>query len=246
MALLRSGVQSDGMTAVVSVLTSKGFIVGADGRESDPKGNVLSESITKIFKTEAGNVVAVYSWAEVVRVRSFFQYFDLRTISGDAARALEKREYSTLSEYALAFAGYVFDLLSVWVANYRPDLTQVGPSFACLFMVGYVGGEPQTATIRFPFRDGRIQNPVVLMALSDPVDSLNLFVGSKTIYSKMRTDGLLAIPATANEAARLVTTYLETCIACNESVDDCRNIGGHIHVARLTPEKADWLIAPSL
>jgi hypothetical protein len=141
------GVDSNGMTAIVSVHTPEGFVIGADGRESNPNGEILSDSTCKLFRAEASNVRAIYAWAEVVRISGLFCCFDLRTVSEWAERELRGNQYSSLSEYALDVANAVFSGLTSWVANYRPPMSEVKDTFAKLFLVGYVDKRPESVKI---------------------------------------------------------------------------------------------------
>ena|ERR1700683_5503680 len=77
------------MTAIISVFTTDGFVIGADGRSLDSNRNIVSECSQKLFAFRRAHVSVVYAWCGTTHVmnESGNVLLDLNLITYDALKA---------------------------------------------------------------------------------------------------------------------------------------------------------------
>ena len=67
--------------------------------------------------------------------------------------------------------------------------------------------------------------------------------GNASAYQQMVATGRMRPSSNLTDAKRLVHDYIQL---CEMSPGDTSNsIGGHIHIAAVTPRASSWLISPS-
>jgi hypothetical protein len=66
------------MTAIASVYTPDGFVIGADGRRVNPDGRVESDDTRKIFGYSAANIRAVGAWSGSLTFEGRNSAFDVK------------------------------------------------------------------------------------------------------------------------------------------------------------------------
>jgi hypothetical protein len=96
------------MTAIASVYTPEGFVVGADGRECLPNGDKLSDNKCKLFPAKADGTNAVYGFAGCVKVGSF----DILLESHKIEYELRDKRFKSLADYALKLSEILYYRLS--------------------------------------------------------------------------------------------------------------------------------------
>ena len=72
-------VQLEAMTAIASVYTPDGFVIGADGRRVTPDRMVESDNTRKIFGYSAANIKAVGAWSGSLTFEGTNSTFDVKT-----------------------------------------------------------------------------------------------------------------------------------------------------------------------
>jgi hypothetical protein len=82
----------------------------------------------------------------------------------------------------------------------------------------------------------RVQAERVLMPI--PTPTRNLFNGCTHQNKKYEN----VLPTTTPEALKLVSAYIQECI--DDPDADCSGIGGHRHIAHLTPGGFYWVDPP--
>ena len=66
------------MTAIAWVYTPEGFVIGADGRQLNPRRRIESDDIVKIASYSATNVQAVGAWTGRLMFGGSAAYFDVK------------------------------------------------------------------------------------------------------------------------------------------------------------------------
>jgi hypothetical protein len=102
--------------------------------------------------------------------------------------------------------------------------------------VGYFQGQPFTVQIKVLYPATVLMvHPVVQI----PVGFYKIvFSGAESVYPPYADTN----PQTSAEAIDFVQKYLQDCV--NSSNPDCVGIGGHIHIAEVTPREIRWVIPP--
>jgi hypothetical protein len=230
------------MTAIVSVYTPEGFVIGADGRLLNPEGTIESDDTQKIFECSAVNVVAAGAWSGCTRFGDSASQFDLKTRTREIAESISIEEFETLFDYAIAIA---FDIEKRFLRWLRESSGSIDPKItelARMLLVGYVDGSPQSAEIHLSARQGVWQAP----GLCSPTDSLssdlNSFSGKQAIVASMRSTGEISPCMRLTDGERQIRAYIERCAGLSDEAGN--SIGGHIHIAAVTPDGVRWLIPP--
>lgn len=231
------------MTAVASIFTPDGFVVGADGRRKEFGGRIQSDSRQKIFFFETSNARGAFTWVGCTEVCDSISTFDFKDASYSILGEIKAKKFESLSELITEFSLHLFDRLREWIDDSKgrfeyPD----NPEWARLQMVGYVAGVPDVTRAVFPFEDGAPGIPGLAVSPIGLENSLSVFSGNEAAYIKMKEAGRLQRCNNLVDAQRLVHDYIEE---CERSLpDESNSIGGHIHTAAVTPSTSSWLIAP--
>jgi hypothetical protein len=243
----RTDVKSGGMTAIASVFTKNCFLIGADGREQRGTGEFRSDMVRKIFRAEAQNVLALYAWANTVRITATASYwFDFKTQSKLVENQLHSETFQSLSEYGFRFAIEIYRQIAIWAANIGAKSRYDDGLFAKIVFVAFVDKKPAIVEVEMHSKDGDLQPPFVSYTTTKLDSNLRVFVGSDGVCEAMKTAGLIKTCESQTEAASLIERYIATCIENNETHEECRRIGGRIHIGRLLESGCDWIIPPRL
>jgi hypothetical protein len=104
-------------------------------------------------------------------------------------------------------------------------------AIAKMLMVGYFNREPYRSEVIFSHKNLFLLKPEVHGAYCPPpAKDFYIFSGSPRIY-RTHFKPLLMEPASLNEAASQIRTYLQACIDNRYSEPECAHIGGHVNVA---------------
>jgi hypothetical protein len=237
---LPSGVESEGMTAIASVYTPEGFVIGGDGRRKDGLGRNY-DFTTKIFLCEASNFYGVYAWVGQTRIPGKFGLdFDFKSVSDQVVFELQASAFSSVYEYAKEFACIFHNRLISWLPSATVPL--IDGQAPKVLILGYVGGLPQMSTVYFKVEDGILRLPGFTNILDAPSSCLYVLDGRKAVYEEMCRLGLMTPCRTLTEGATLINHFIESC--AQNPPDDSNTIGGHIHLAKVTTAGAHWVIAP--
>lgn len=228
------------MTAIASAFTSEGFVIGADGRQLDRDKKIFSESSQKIFNFKSRQVEVVYAWCGETSVinQSKEILYDLYAITRttlNSAVQIAPRQFPSFIQQCCAglYEGIIKSPIVRQITN--PDSTP--ESKARMLLNGYFDGQPFMAEFHVRETDRiRVQAERVLMPI--PTPTRNLFNGCTQQNKKYES----VLPTTTLEALKLVSNYIQECI--DNSDADCFGIGGHLHIAHLTPDGFYWVDAP--
>jgi hypothetical protein len=239
-------------TAIVSTyVSSKGFIIGADGMSHNPATGQTILTAQKLFDIQHPDATLVYGWAgaTIMNDDGGAEVFNIQAASADVGKSLRPD--------AINFDGYVgrfMDGVRSVLLRARetgrlpryPDLHDhaLGSGFiARLLLVGYFCGSPCRAEAYLRHSSGVLQEPEILNVECPPAENFCISNGSRIVWEILQPK--VQAPKHLAEAANLVRRYLEDCIANRNRYQDCKDIDGHIHMASLTPRGFRWIEPPA-
>jgi len=259
----------DGMTAIAIVGVSAGFIVAADGRmspvdEAAPQEtlSLVSDNKQKIFEIsdpQKNLAYAVVGW--VIDPSGF----DLLAVIRSQVNGISPRRFDDCRQYLRSLA----DKINIEINNAKQDgtlaefprVTHVEQSttawkFAAIYIAGYFDKIQVLYRIEFVHYSGDCCECDVI-----PYPNPIVISGSRTIRREMyRDDGLpvagsrfseyvkeLGLAPSLDDAEEYAVGYVKAC--CSPLAIDldagCKAMGGHIHVAEITPAGMKWRIPPA-
>jgi hypothetical protein len=235
-------------TAISRVYTPEGFVIAADGRSLNKRGEKLSDSVRKIFGVEHPNRQLAFTACGDAGVTDLqgnvsFEY------ASEAVRVMDELSDSCPNSL-WHFAVEVMDKLLPRIVGAKeaykifPDGYHVIESETVIFIDGYYNGDPDTARVRF-----RHYGAVGRETKGDV--STEMFRGEYECGSP-RMIGMLQLEDAALAAFR--PSHKKDNMALQEAItvahnrvraqrdpiaveldQVCRGIGGHIHIATVTP-----------
>src|SRR5208282_185489 len=233
------------MTATAICYTPFGFALAAEGRQrwqhSPTRDEVVredeSDSVQKIFEMEVKQ--AVFAYTLVGDIASRDRSFDLGVELRNEATSLCGKKFSSGPRFIEALSAKLEDAIER--AKREPRIEDYPASE--ISFVGYFKDDPYWANVRFRRRGAGLLREVIRQEL---YPGLFFVTGSPLIGNLIsRGDPRFAQYArppngnpTLHAAAGLVRGYIEACcspLALELDPENCRHIGGHIHVATVTP-----------
>jgi hypothetical protein len=218
------------VTAIVTVYTSEGFIMGADGLAIDGVSGEAVKNIQKIFLFEKGTTRLAYAWTGTTEV------YDKEGRGGWDLGALSKVIIPT-AEKGGDFAAF----LTIFCEALRYQLPQIDncpkSEIARVRFVGYFHGIPCSGNVRIAHSNGFLTpyNDQVRIP-AEPHKSV--FSGAQSVSSKY-SDWM---PDSEERAIDFVRQYIQDCVDSPDS--DCAGIGGRLHIVKITPAKLLWVLPP--
>lgn len=230
----------DDMTAIASAFTSEGFVIGADGRQLGKGNKVFSESSQKIFNLKYRYVDAAYAWCGETSVinesdQVLCDLYPITRVALTSAVQVAHRDFPSFIQQSCE--GIYDGIIKSPIVGQITNSDSLPQSKARMLLNGYFDG--QSFMAEFHVRDTdriRVQAERVSMPLTPP--TTYLFNGCARQNEKYK--GVL--PTTTLEALKLVSDYIQECIDNSDS--DCIGMGGHRHIAHLTPDGFYWIDAP--
>jgi hypothetical protein len=233
------------MTAIACAYTPEGFVIAADGLRVDPNtGRDVTTIAQKIFPVAHVDFHGAYAWAGATNLfspdRAPFVVVD------ETVKAInELSEFTTRSatEYITRIGSGIYDRLVAYNRGARINsnlLTKDGELFRGIF-VGYIDSRAWLIQIGFPVRCDALLPPVVDRVCESPHEFC-VFSGSELVWNDVQS--FMSEPSSTGEAANLVRGYIQACSAKRNAYGDCKNVGGHIHIAVVTPNGFHWDVPP--
>ncbi len=259
-------------TAIVRAYTSEGFLIAADGRARDEHGKKLSDSRQKIFPiTDSNRALScvIYGVPRITHPTDETRVIvDLVSEASSAIKSLSNSKASNLRSYTLKFSRLLHKVLLDAGKNNKgirlyPTMNHYAEEpgthvISYVFFDGYYKNNPGRVNAVFFHRDQRLHAP--------NLDRQPLQEGYRIDGSALVADALLRpdfderlsayrTPAmekpkdfTLAEAAEVATNYIRACDSdVGREIDPvvCPGIGGHTHIATITPTDGfKWLIPP--
>jgi hypothetical protein len=239
-------------TAIARIYTREGFVIAADGRESDQSGNVRSDRVQKIFSVEHPCRRLAYTIAGKIQLTQLFSPGEvLFDFVGETSKALEDLAHSkcrSLIDFSRALADkLMFPLSDAKTAR----LSATPPGFANsesnthIFIDGYYNHLPKRTHIIF-HHFGAAQTETDKKATIGSLRS-NHGYGSQRVLQRLdEEDDFFADykPCKISEELTLADAIVIARNRVRAHFDplaikldpSCRAMGGHIHIAKVTRE----------
>jgi hypothetical protein len=230
------------MTAIVSVYTPDGFIVGADGLRMNSSGTVVSETAQKLFPFQSKDTQLLYSWCGTTQFydRDGACIFDFISQSEPLLTAAILYAHADFAAFLQFVKAGLYVLLRQSRLIKRGDSFQINlnSELARMLITGYFKGEPCMADIGIDLENGVLVPPVI-RRVNLPLHGLrDVFSGSKKAFEPFED----IYPINREEAISFVCDYIQACI---NGPDPGQAYGGRIHVAELTPVGFAWVKCPA-
>jgi len=208
-------------TALLYCGTAEGFVIGSDSRAFNRMTNqVETDKERKICAFENSLASVVFAWAGTVKARTSYFDFSLLEESNDI---LSRVNFDT---FAQDFNARLQDRLS------SLRVTTTGECARGVFL--YFGKGAAMGFEMSVFKNGRTWDSCVTGG-GMPTGEIFVISGGleQVTFDK---------PASLSQATGMIDHYIRDCIA------DPRNeeIGGDVHIGKLTSEGFDWVIAPTV
>jgi hypothetical protein len=242
-------------TAIVRIYTEQGFVVAADGRTSDANGNIRSDSTQKIFYITHPQMVLAYAIGGTVGIiqQDGEVLLDIRSAIHDAmAKASQERR--GLDWLSLGVKTSIVENIRNAKKLRRVSPRREAEPTTHLFIDGYYAGEPSRFHIKFchgpEFRgmtngialpNTIIDNygygsPIVMAALDKNDERFREF------RPMLITESLSLSDATIIAHNRIRSQFGDVAVASNLDPMVCRQIGGNILIATVTPDNGfQWV-----
>jgi hypothetical protein len=233
------------MTAIAKIYTPDGFTVAADGRELHiVSGHIASEETQKIVRLYHTSGEMICAVAGVSRLVFGSTSVDIVNELSHAAVDIATKEVRNPDEYS----GMLRDYVCRRVASFRPSfLASARETETHIDLDGYILGHPMRRKITLTYRSDRIEGDVSSGELfpggavgrgSEIVWSI-LFgpIGDSRLQS-YRSVCQSRRPATISQSIEVCYSLIRAhCDPEAMSIDKthCESIGGHIHIATVTP-----------
>jgi hypothetical protein len=228
------------MTAIASAFTSEGFVIGADGRQLGKGNTIFSESSQKIFNFNYRHVDAAYAWCGETKAinESNKVLYDLYEITRTAlASAVQAGRIPFPAFIQQCCDGIYEGIIKSPIVGQITNSESSLESRARMLLNGYFYREPFMAEFHVRDKD-RIKVLAERASMPLPSPTSTLFNGCARQNDKYKN----VLPNTTREALKLISDYIQECI--DNSDPDCFSIGGHRHIAHLTPDGFYWIDAP--
>jgi hypothetical protein len=216
------------MTAIASIYTPEGFVIGADGRQlTYEMDSIESDSATKIFGFAAENVRGAYAWTGSIRLTWGASVFDFKNHSSEIVNELESETSDSLKEYVVRFCLLIYEHLKSWIENSGAKFPVVdNPEMVRVRFVGFANGLPDMKSAYYPLNNG-IWTAPGLGQVEPPIGKLNIFGGNEKVFLEMDEKGLIHACSTLAEGKALVAGYIQACALVDGPT--INTIGGHIY-----------------
>lgn len=240
-------------TAIVRVLTCEGFVIAADGRQTDDDNVVITDSAQKLFNisSAARDLVCALCGTTVITEDANVDKFawDLALEVRRASHSVSLRRSKNLEAYTARLCNPINEALrrankTGRIKKYpcpKSGMDERGTTIAEVMLDGYFDGIPSRVSARFYHEDQKLRDPEITL------DSLNIdgyyFHGSGKISAKL-FEGNQLKTSSINNAIGQALRYIAICASPEgrQIDEDCPNIGGHVHIATIRPRSGfEWV-----
>jgi len=205
------------------------------------------ENAQKISSARAGNAVLSYGWCGLTRMadRHGKVWFDFSSESERVMARLSSLRIERFDDYVVRFAEQIYQ--GLLTANGGEKLTKNltyllrENEIARALIVGYFNGAPKSAQVRILYEGDTLTGTRLAQR---NIFEFTVFSGPSAMLRKFEPR-LQNAPATLDDGVALVRDYIQLCIDNRDQDEQCRAIGGHIHIASVTPTEFQWVIPPT-
>ncbi len=228
------------MTAIISAFTKNGFIIGADGRTLGKDDKIVCESTQKNFHFKYRRINVAYMWCGTVRHmdEAGAISLDLDAITRETLDLAARTSKLNFANFIQECCEGIYDGIcrSPGVKKLN-NSTGEDDSRARMLVNGFFGGVAFSAEFYLRDKD-RIRVDASEIHIPLPSPTRNLFSGCGEQNKKY----FAVVPSTVEDSIRLVTDFIQACI--DNSEPDCFKVGGHRHIAYLSPDDFSWIDEP--
>ena len=247
-------------TAIIRNYTGDAFVIAADGKAG---GTTPSLSRRKIFKFGDDKRLA-YAFAGRVAIgprEGPEIWFDFRDHINQAVQSFSLDLYPTLAEYAARLADFAHRALVERCSSDQitfDNATELGAPLACVFISGYFRQVASSVIIGFYRENRQFAKPKVThdeLIIGTPrrhgsliIDAFFYEKSPRFFNDKYFYPLEVRLPGFSEAMKGSILTsraYIEAC-ASDEGLaldpDCCKDIGGKIHMVRITPtDEIQWI-----
>lgn len=253
-------------TAIVRICTNEGMLIAADGRVLKGYSEIITEKSQKIFQIpNAPAAYAIFGSTGMSIGGDSPNSLNLIEETQRAESLVSLSECDDLYQYVQNFSKPIQEKLSMWrqggalfpFGGEEPG--QPGNAILHLFFFGYLRGVPETIDLRFWHRFNILCEPLIIpqdIDIGYPAWIRGSNLVAKALFES--DDERLAecrVPFPKNSedltfdvASKIASGYIEAC--CSDygrklDPSPTMGIGGHIHIAKITPSEGfRWIIPP--
>ena len=244
------------MSVIARVYTSDGFVIAADGRMLDgATGAIVSDATQKIFalRYRDGEIACSVAGLAQFTIQNITVKIGAEVVRGSTAVA--NVAIKTPDEYAELLAARICQVLEVFDPEF---LSSLSASLTHIYLDGYFLGKPMRRTITLTYKSTGVESVTSADGLtpgkphvygSGPLCGF-LLCGARD-HSALQLYRDICAPASSNtvQAVGAATAIVEAhCDPKALTIDKalCQGIGGHIHIATVTPDDGfKWTTGPS-
>jgi hypothetical protein len=251
-------------TAIVRICTNEGMLIAADGLETNPNLEPTQVDLQKIYPIlNCSSAYAIFGYT-IPGSRTI----NLIEEAKKSADLLEGTDFDDLALYAEHFSWPIQKLLqskredgSIPYFGPGEERGEPGNTILHIFFFGYIQGVASTVDLRFFHRNSIPSTPSITsvdMKIGRPawirgseVVAEYLFDSKDERFSAYRK----CIPddwknISISQASEIARDYILACESdIGREVDNviCRQIGGRIHIAKITPSEGfQWITRPRI
>jgi|GEM_PF-4054198 len=235
------------MTAVVCIYTPRGFVIAADGlRLKAIDGRVADEFTQKVFELPTTYGAIAYGCAGATLTPDGEKEFSFYAEVARTASRLP--EMPTFDSFIHAILDGVYRAFTDFVTESQGSLDNLlrsqreGDRLFGVVIAGYFKEQPMRGVIEI-IKQGRAFVPNV-KDLAPARSEFYMHSGSNEALEIVRCKPGFQRPFTLREAMVQGRDYIQFCKDRRGSDPECACIGGHIHVAAITPTGFRWMIPP--
>jgi len=245
----------DPMTAIARVYTPRGFVVAADGRKlNNQTGEIGGDEAQKVFRLSHTAGEMCFSVAGVGDMLLQSGRLDFSAVVSRSAINIATTEIRNPDDYArLLGATICRDIQSLVLDPLASGMEME----THLYLDGYILGQPMRRTITISYLEDRME---ARLAAGELLPGRAIGHGSPMVWAVLfgkTPDNRLhphrhicqsLRPTTVSQAVRVCRALIRAhCDPEALSIDrqKCEGVGGHIHIATVTPEEGfKWVIPP--
>jgi len=238
-------------TAIISIYTSDGFVLAADGFDTDPdSGEILRTSVQKIFHVRDRTRELAFLFTGTDRIcpkGSKEVIYDFIEAAKSASIALSDVHFEKSCDYANALLSRIYPLPEAARAALA---THAKVPKTTIFIEGYYDGQARRDVLIIAHDDGKTD----LMsgwATAGSVtgafpDIRSIVAGSSEITLGTYRYKMSGIQTTVEAISAAWTLMYALCDAEARTVHpDAKTVGGWIHMAMITPQNGfQWIKEP--
>jgi hypothetical protein len=232
-------------TAIVYAYLPDGFVIGADGRRTDPATNsVVCDDVQKIFSRQRNGTRITFAWSGAT---SFAKLgFGFTEITDSVLLDMDFSALITFSDFLLKFSN-----------DMSAKLMSMFASFGSRRPSGWDKQPPQVILLVY-FRDEPFVAELVLIpdkltfdirksfCHSDMACCFYVFTGSKAAHDKFNPENQIPAFDSIHQAANQIRDYIRLCFVYPDDPSTINPIGGRIHIGQLKPNGFLWIDSPLL